>query len=200
MAPMAKSARANSAHRPPQGKPLLPLLTVGFCVDQEGEAKLIAAGVHPDQIWMRGRGAESLEWAVRWLRRRPGMVCVADDLRIFGASRKEISAWMARFHVQGVVVNDVVEEETNPHLLVQRAFVAIAASAGMRNHRTARRRGRLGGIGKGIAAAVERENGVPAWLIRKIVNHPALTWAIIKDLIGEVASISTLRRRYIEQE
>lgn len=187
--------RSNTARTPPLSHPPL---TVGFAVDREGEAKLIAAGIDQDLIWMRGRGAESLAWAIRYLRRRAGMIAVADDLRVFGATRKEISATMAGFHAQGVVVRNVESGEENPHVLVQAAFSAISASAGMRNHRTARRRGRLGGIGKGIAAAIEREKDVPAYLIRRIVNHPGLPWRIVKDLLKEVASVSTLRRKYAE--
>lgn len=175
------------------------LLVIGFCANTDEEALLVASGIHPDQIWMRGRNAESLEFALRYFRKRAGVLRVAADLRLFGPTRKEINAVMAKFHDAGIIVEDIIIRETNPHVLTQKTFVSLAASAGIKNHRTARRRGRVGGIAKGIAAAIEREAAVPLYLIRRIVNYPGLSWRVVEDLLKEVASGSTLRRRYLEQ-
>lgn len=82
--------RANSA------KPQLrhvSLKTLGFCVDKAGEAELLADGV--EHIWMRGRQAESLDWAIDFFRGEPGVLKVANDLRCLGPTRKEIFAYTA---------------------------------------------------------------------------------------------------------
>lgn len=185
--------KVNSAQPPPQTKALL---TVGFCVNCEGEAQLIAAGVDPDLIWMRGGGAESLKWAINYLRGRSGMVCVADDLRIFGDSRKAISAQMAAFHVQGVIVRDVVRDENNPHVLTQAAFEAMAKSAGMRNHRTARRRGSLGGKSKAVAAELARAIRIDPEIARRLWSLKEITQKTKLWVLGEGFTLSSCQRHF----
>lgn len=184
--------RVNTADRAPQGHSLL---TIGFCVDREGEAALSAAGV--ELIWMRGRGSESLEWAIDWLRDRPGVICVADDLRILGPTRKEIFARLAQFVRKGITLQDVRQPGLNSHELAERTLASINAASGMGNRRTARRRGAKGGLAKGAAAWIARGEIAPRWLIENMVQmFGAVKTAVALD---NKISASTLRRQYAAQ-
>lgn len=184
---------------PPTAPQSNPLMTVGFCVNREGEANLLASGIPEHRIWMRGRGAESLDYALRYFRDTKGVLAVADDLRIFGPTRKDIMSRMGDLHERGITIRDVVMSEENPHALAHRALTAISASSGTKDHRTARKRGRSGGIGKGIAAQVARDKDVPQWLVRNIVNDRDIPWDVKMRVLDNKFSQSTLRRRYAEK-
>lgn len=170
----------------------VPLLTVGFCTDRDSEAELKAAGV--DRIWMRGRGIEGADWAIDWLRGRPGVLAVADDLRIFGPARKDIFARTAELARKGIILRDVRRPDLNSHELEERTLASINAASGVGNRRTARRRGAKGGVAKGVSAWRVRNDIAPEWLLHNMVAELGAkrTAALLENKI----SASTLGRHY----
>jgi len=181
--------RVNTAAKAP--RPVRPL-TVGFCTDRNGEAELRAAGI--ERIWMRGRGMESADWAISWLRGRPGVLAVASDLRCFGPTRKEIFARTADLARRGITLRDVRQPGLNAHELEERTLASINAASGMGNRRTARRRGAKGGTAKGVAAWVARNEIAPEWLLRNMVAE--LGAKRTAALLDNKISASTLLRKY----
>lgn len=181
--------RVNTANRAPQA---VQLLTVGFCTDRDAEAELRAAGV--ERIWMRGRGMESADWAVSWLRGRPGVLAVASDLRCFGPTRKEIFARTADLARRGIALRDVRQPGLNAHELEERTLASINAASGMGNRRTARRRGAKGGMAKGVSAWRERDEIAPRDLIERMVADLGANKTA--ELLLNKISASTLRRKY----
>lgn len=182
-------ARANSAN---PGNVIHSLLTLGFCVDRAGEQALQDAGV--DHIWMRGRHAESLDWAIDFFRGRPGVLNVANDLRCFGSTRKEIFAYTADLTRRGIKVVDIRDPGANLSELEHKALIAKNASAGIANKRQARYRGSKGGTAKGVAAWRERNEVAPEWLLRNMVDElgAKATAALLENKI----SASSLGRHY----
>lgn len=170
----------------------VPLMTLGFCIDKAGEAELMADGV--DHIWMRGRQAESLDWAIDFLRGEPGTLKLVNDLRVFGPTRKEIFAYTADLTRRGIKVVDIRDPGANLSELEHKALIAKSASAGIANKRQARYRGSKGGTAKGVAAWRERNEVAPDWLLRNMVAEfgAKRTAALLENKI----SASSLGRHY----
>lgn len=171
----------------------MPLLKLGFCVNAVGEQELIDYGIAPELIWMRGRGMENLEYVLRCYRGRPGVLAVADDLRIFGDSRTDIFAKVRDLEILGIVVFDVVANDNNALSLVERALKAKSAQAGMKNHRTARRRGQRGGVAKGNAAAARRDARIEDKIAIRLCAS-RLTWEEKAEILD--MPLSTIQRHY----
>lgn len=179
----------NTAHQTPHSvRPM----TLGFCVDKAGEAELLADGV--EHIWMRGRHAESLDWVIDYFRGRPGILKVANDLRCFGPTRKEIFTRTADLTRRGIKVVDVRDPGANLSELEHKALVSMNASSGIANKRQARYRGSKGGKAKGLSAWRERNDIAPEWLIRNMVTElgSRRTAALLENKI----SASSLDRHY----
>jgi hypothetical protein len=168
----------------------------GYCRHRDYLAPLKGMGLVDKVIWLEGRGAETLEWCLSSFRGRPGKLLVAPDLRVFGQAKRDIAAMMARLERARIRVVDIIhpQDETVSEML-QRAFVAISGSR-FRDKRTARRRGRSGGIGRGLAAAGKRAEIAADWVIRNIVSDPAITWAQAVAIFDGKISEATLRRHY----
>lgn len=169
------------------------LLTIGLCANREEEARLQAAGVK--QIYLLGRGMESLRWALSWLRGRVGVLKVATDLRIFGATRATMMAALDECERQGVTVIDIAHpEDTTFAQRVKRALVAISSARFISDRRKARREGSKGGLAKGASAWITRNEIAPRWLIENMVRMfgAMKTAAALENKI----SASTLRRKY----
>jgi hypothetical protein len=188
-----KRARKNvfSADRPPQSNQVM---TLGFCVDCDGENELKAAGV--TKIWMRGRQSESVDWAISYFRGRPGILTVANDLRVFGPTRKEIFARTAELARRGITLRDVRQPDANMSELEHKALVAMSASCGTKNHRQARRRGSIGGLAKKASQEAKRNALLNRDIVMRLCAHPKLTWADRAEILGEPFSISSLQRHY----
>ena len=167
-------------------------MTLGFCVDKAGEAELMADGV--DQIWMRGRQGESLDWAIDYFRGRPGVLKVANDLRVFGPTRKEIFAYTADLTRRGIKVVDIHDPGANLSELEHKALVSMNAAGGIANKRQARYRGSKGGKAKGVAAWRERNEIAPEWLLRNMVAMLGAKKAAA--LVENKISASTFSRHY----
>lgn len=179
----------NSAHAAPQR---LQLLTIGFCTDLAGEAKLKAKGV--ERIWRRGNGLESIDDAIYEFRGRAGTLAVTDDLRIFGGSNIEIAMVCARLFRMGISLIDADHLEQVVPELQERARAALHAARPMPSHRVARRRGRQGGLAKAAAAAFARGIRCADDIVQRLCDHPALTWDDCAAILGPPFSKSTLQR------
>lgn len=170
----------------------LPMLSVGFCIDLAGEEKLRKAGL--GKIWRRGNGAESLEDAIFEFRGRPGSLVAADDLRIFGLTQKDIFARCSSLADAEIKVVNVNHPRENIHDLQKRAFGALHASAPIRDRRTARRRGRQGGLAKAAAAETARATRIAPDIAQRLCASKSLTWKEKAEIIG--MPLSTVQRHY----
>ncbi len=173
---------------------MTPLLRA-FCQNKDQEAALKGYGVAPKSIWMDGRGAENFVRCLSSYRGRPGMLILAHDLRVFGSTKKAVSAAMADLEKAQIRVMDISHpEDTTIASLVQRANVALSNTN--MDRRTARRRGAQGGIGKGRTARENRNSAVPDDFVRRVVAHPDVPWRVKIDILGPPFTISTLRRHF----
>jgi len=168
-------------------------VTRGFCVNREGEARLMANGVEPKSIYMRGRGAENMDWCLRSFRGRPGVLKVADDLTIFGQARQDIFGVTKALHTGKIGLCDVVTGETNPHELEHRALKILSSKNGACDPRTARKRGRIGGYRKGVTEKARRNAAVSDEIVERVCAS-RLTWDEKSFILG--IPESTLRRNY----
>jgi hypothetical protein len=172
------------------------VLTIGLCANGDEEARLQAAGVK--QIYRIGRGLESLHWALDWLRGRGGVLKVAADLRIFGATRADMMAALDDCERQGVMVIDIAHpDDTTLAQRIKRALIAISSARFIGDRRKARREGSKGGKAKGASAWMARNEIAPRWLIENMVRMFGAVKAAAA--LDNKISASTLRRQYAAQ-
>lgn len=174
----------------------LTLLTIGFCKDLEGEAKLKAAGI--ERIWRLGNGAESLADAIYDFRGRPGTLAVVDDLRIFSPndSNYEIAAVCARLTRIEIDLVDITQPELIMPELQERARKALHASRPMPNHRTARRRGRQGGLAKAAAAEAARTVRIAPDIAQRLWSLKEITQKAKLWVLGKGFTLSSCQRHF----
>jgi len=168
----------------------------GFCTNKEHLPAMRAYGLPDKLTWVAGRGAESWEQCLASFRGRPGTLLVAPDLRVFGASKKAVAAAMAQMERARIRVVDIIhpQDETVAEMLHRAG--ALISGGRFPDRRTARRRGRTGGLARGAAAEQSRSVTAPDWLVRNIATDPALSWATRVRLLDGKFSESTLRRHY----
>jgi hypothetical protein len=172
------------------------LLTIGLCATGDQEARLQAAGVK--HIYRLGRGLENLHWALDWLRGRGGVLKVATDLRIFGATRATMMAALDDCERKGVTVIDIAHpEDVTLTQRIKRALVAISSARFIGDRRKARREGSKGGLAKGASAWIVRNEIAPRWLIQNMVTMFGAVKAAAA--LDNKISVSTLRRKYVAQ-
>ena len=178
----------------------LQLLTIGFCKDLAGEQRLIAAGVEPFMIWRLGDGTGStLDDALHAFRERGGCLAIVDDFRIFGDGRKKILSMVSRLtretSTKGPIkIVNVDQPDMDNYQLIDQAVGLCHAAAPIPNHRVARYRGRQGGLAKAAAAALARGMRCADDIVRRLCDHPALTWDDCAQILGPPFSKSTLQR------
>lgn len=174
--------------------PQLPLLTIGFATNPAGEQRMKDWGI--ERTWMRGRDAETIEDAILDFRKRPGALAIDADLRIFGHTQREILAKASEVHKLDIRLVDIDRPTADAHELVQRALTALHSSRPIRNHRTARRRGRQGGLAKAAAAANERDRRIAPEIAERLCRHKKLAWADRLEILGEGFTMSSIQRHY----
>jgi len=168
----------------------------GFCTTKAAKAELLRHGVPERAIYHLGAGAEDMAACLRSYRGRPGWLVMAQDLRAFGETKRDVASRADTLEKSGIRVLDLSNPGDQTFAAqVQRANVLISG-ARFRDRRTARRQGSLGGRQKGISAQNQRNDLAPEWLIDRIVDHPALTWEVRVELLAPHFSESTLRRHY----
>jgi hypothetical protein len=168
----------------------------GFCRNKEQVLALKACGLTDKVIYQDGHGAEDLERCLASFRGRPGTLKIAPDLTVFGESRKAVAAVMDRLERAGIRVVDVVHpQDETIAAMMQRASVLIAHT-GLMDRRTAKKRGRRGGIGKGVAAQQRRDGAAPTEFVQRVVAHREIPWRVKVEILGPGFSASTLRRHH----
>ena len=169
----------------------------GFCRNKADREKLLSFGLTEKQTFMLGQGAENLAECIITYRGRAGWIVLPEDLRAFGDSKREIAAQSAELEKANIrILNLAAPDDTTYSAHVQRAQMKVSG-ARLQGKRTARRIGRLGGIGKGEAALAARKAADPNGLIERIVNDHEISWRIKARLLGDVCSLSTARRHYL---
>lgn len=175
------------------------LMTVirAYAKTKEQECALKDHGVAPRDIYLEGRGAETLEACLATFRGRPGALITAHDLRLLGCTKRAVSSMMDRLELARIKVQDISHPNDQTHAaMIQRANVAISASRFQGDRPKARQVGRAGGRGKGRSAAETRDGMAPQWLVDRIVDHPDIPWPLKKQLLEPHFTESTLRRHY----
>lgn len=168
----------------------------GFCTNRQQLTDLLKFGLPERSIYLQGRGAEDLEICLDSFRGRKGRLILAQDLRVFGPSKRAVAEQMANLETAGIHVTDILHpEDVTVTQLIQRAQVAISG-ARFRDRRLARRQGARGGLGKGVGAQVARAGHAPKWLVDRIVDNRDIPWTAKVELLAPHFSESTLRRHY----
>jgi hypothetical protein len=166
----------------------------GFCHNSDQEAGIVAYGVPARFVFMADRGAESLEHCLSSFRGRPGTLILAQDVRAFGDTRRQVADTSARLEKARIGVIDLTHrEDATVSQMLARAYEAIAHNHFVGDRQKARRRGRKGGIALGQASALKRENGRN--LIERIVRCRQIPWTLKIKVTG--ISKATLRRHYL---
>lgn len=167
----------------------------GFSRNRDETDWLKKHGLPDKAIYQAGRGAEDLDECLASFRGRPGQLVIARDLRAFGETKREVAATMARLEKVNIQVLDISHpEDTTIAEMMHRASVAISGYR-FRNRKTARRRGREGGLCGGIAALESRARIPVDSLIRNIVRETDIDWQTKARVTG--ISKATLRRHYM---
>lgn len=162
-------------------------------MNADQEAGIVAFGVPARGVFMADRGAESLEHCLSSFRGRPGTLVLAQDLRAFGDTRRDVADTMARLEKARISVIDLTHrEDVTIAQLLARANNAIAHNHFVGDRQKARRRGRKGGIARGESQAAKREDARK--LLDRIVNCREIDWNLKARITG--VSKHTLRRRY----
>lgn len=143
-------------------------LRLGICKSAEAEDALIAEGIHPDQIWMVGRGLESVKEAVEYCRGRPAEFALAEDLRILGGSQAAIFDATKMITRAGTTLVNIDAPDQDINDMQRIAFKALHSATAIYSHRTARRRGSKGGLAKAANAAARRRAEVSDEIARKV--------------------------------
>lgn len=184
----------------PPSPELLPQPIVGYAADKAQREALIAYGIPPAMIWTLGDGAESLDSALGKFRELRGTVVIAGIGKVLGDTKRDVIAAARKIELRAARIVDIADAATKTLSdAIDRALSFVAGAARMRSKRFAKRIGQRGGFGKGIAAQAARDNDVPCWLVRNIVNAIEIPWAVKMRLLEDRFSQSTLRRRYAEQ-
>lgn len=169
----------------------------GFARTKEQETAIRAYGLPARAIFAEGVGAESLEACLSTFRDRPGRLVIARDMRIFGETKRLVSAAMKRLEQAGIRVVDITHpEDATISQLLERAHIAISSTRFSGDRPRARRQGRDGGFAKGRCAQARRDSFVPPRMVDQIVDEPTIPWTVKVRILSPHFSESTLRRRY----
>jgi hypothetical protein len=168
----------------------------GYPVEIQVNA-LINAGVLERAIYVDGRGAEDFPALLMAL--RPGdVVCVAADLRVFGANRREILGITGQLEDQAIKIEDVIHPEDKRFTdKLDRALTELAKyNREKGSAKGAKRDGRRGGHAKRKAYEAKRAEVARNDVIQRIVDHPKLSWQDALDILGPPFTRSSLRRLF----
>lgn len=169
--------------------------TRGFCENKDQEAGIVAYGVPTRSVFMAARGAESLEHCLSSFRGRPGTLILAQDLRAFGDTRRQVAETMARLEQGKIKVIDLTHrEDVTVSQMLARANNAIAHNRFVGDRQRARRVGRKGGVACGDAAAAKRERMPTKELLDRIVDCRDIPWSVKAEVTG--ITKASLRRHY----
>lgn len=169
----------------------------GFCHTADQEAGIVAYGVPARAVFQADRGAETIENCLASFRGRPGTLVLAQDIRAFGDTRRDVADIMARLEKAKINVIDLTHrEDVTVSQMLARAYQAIACNRFVGDRQRARRVGRKGGIVTGRAHADKREIFASKELVDRIVDCREIPWDLKAELLAPHFSKATLRRQY----
>lgn len=183
--------RSNSAITDPMSYPPLKL---GLCTNEADEQALHDAGFDP--VWRIGNQKEGLKPLLGYPRGRYTVIGVAEDLRIIGDSRKAIFAKVRELKAANINFLNIRTNCSDELVLIELAQVAISKQAGMKNHRTARRRGRKGGEAKRVAAEDKRNAVMHSDAVWRFVHESGLSLKRLAYLLGPPYNPAALSRHF----
>lgn len=173
----------------------------GFCTTKEARQALLDFGLKANQIYLRGDGAEDIGPCLGSFRGNPGWIVLAQDLRVFGDTKKDITKKASEIERAYIRLYDITHPEDGTYTaLVHRAHAKVAGTRFEKDPKRAHRMGRRGGEVKGIEQALKRDAILRAEIVRRIVLAPELTWERRMQILGEGFSQSTLRRQFLKEE
>lgn len=171
---------------------------IPFSPAESQEAGLQADGVNT--VYVEGRGAETLAACLVAFRERGGELHVFGGLRVLGGSRDKIVQVIRDLKRRKIVVVDNMNKERSDQHgteMLDRAMRQILGSNKVKGSaKHARKIGALGGDAKAESAKAKRDAIMREDIIRRVTNHPKLTWADKVEILGEPFNESTLRRHY----
>ncbi len=169
----------------------------GYATNIAQETALRGAGLHAKNIYLRGRGAETLNECIRSFRGTPGQILVASDLRIFGSKRKEILSVTDTIEAAGLKLKDINNDTATLSKLID---IAIGKTAGdaRRNGagKSVKAAGRKGGKTKAECQDLRRAAVAHEDVVRRICQAEELSWRRKAWILGPLFSPATLRRHY----
>lgn len=170
---------------------------IPFCNASEQHQAAIDAGKPARSIYVEGRGAETFDACIASFR-AGGTLGLVGGLRILGTSRKAIVERVLLLKAKNIVPYDLETGERDETRLLDTAMRKVLGGKALREDpRHARRIGRKGGLGKGIAAAQKRNAILQEDIVRRLCTAPELDWTRRGEILGGAPfSISTLRRLY----
>lgn len=183
-----------SAKSTPTSPHSIPPMATGYCTNPAAKAVLLAAGLDQYRVYMRGDGDENFYWAVAADHDRGQPLYIAEPLTIFGESRKDIFAHTKILARRRIDLRDVRDLGLTVPEMEEEAFKSLAAKNGMRDKRTAKKRGRMGGNAKREAAIATRATIAADWVLQNIVREFGANKAA--ELVDNKISASTFLRLY----
>jgi predicted DCC family thiol-disulfide oxidoreductase YuxK len=189
-----KRARPNTSTT----QPAMPLLRRGFAANSEERDILLAWGLDPLEVYTIGDGAETFEQMDSSFRappRQQGELVLVSDLRILGDSKKAINKVLADLHDRKIAIRRLYpdKEVTNPHILTDEAFAALANNRFQVRGR-AKRWGKKGGAAKGFHEKGRRDARIAEDIVRKLVIRDGIRKTAA--LLGKPFSRGVLTRHY----
>lgn len=168
----------------------------GFAVNPTQEAAIVAYGLSPKGVYLRGRNKEDIDDALTALR-DGGELLIAGDLRIFGSKRKEILAITDRIEAAGIKIVDVRKPTASLSKLIDCALSKTAGDARKKGAGVSvKKAGKKGGKRKGVVQELRRAAIAHEDVVRRICEAPELSWRRRAEILGPPFSTGTLRRRY----
>jgi hypothetical protein len=152
---------------------------IPFSHEDQQEISLHAYGVN--NIYVEGRGGETLDEAIKWFRGKPGELHVYGGLRVLGGSREKIVKIVKDLkRLKIVVIDEMNKERSDRHEteMFDRALRQILGSNKVkRSRKFARAIGAKGGKGKLESMKAKRMPEViarPIWLCSKLTAQERL--------------------------
>ncbi len=169
----------------------------GYAINGLQEAALQDYGLQARNIYLRGRGAETLAELLRSFRGTNGEVVIAADLRIFGSTRKEILAVTDQIESVGLKVIDIRNKDASLSKLIDLALAKTAGDA-RRNAagKSVKSAGRKGGKTKAECQELRRAAVAHEDVVKRICAADELSWRRKAEILGPLFSPATLRRHY----
>jgi hypothetical protein len=166
---------------------------VGYAASKDQAARLIEAGYSP--VFREGDGAETLTEALKYFRKRRATLAICTDGSVFGDKRKPVVDALKLIDAAGLTIHDIANPDDkllSDHM--ERGLRWAAGFGRIRDRRTARQRGALGGKAKLAAMEARRDLVASRPVIERLCNHPKLTWRDCADILE--MPVQTLKRCY----